>query len=170
MVRYSKKGILVESQFMATAAVLYFVTLIEFVCSSLQVILMNPESKFLVGSEDCLHLNVFSPQMPGTELDWILLIALGIWKINTYNVFSCFYNSVIVLKYNVVSIGSPTLLLVSISRQPTTFPKQIRLQNVFFRSRKKPIKINHQCKVMSTLSLGCKNKNQPWWIAKMFHF
>lgn len=33
--------------------------------SALQVNIMSPESKYLVGQEDCLYLNVFTPHLPG---------------------------------------------------------------------------------------------------------
>ena len=32
---------------------------------SLQVNLISPESKFLLGQEDCLYLNVYTPHLPG---------------------------------------------------------------------------------------------------------
>ena len=33
--------------------------------AAIQVNIMSPESKYLVGQEDCLYLNVFTPHLPG---------------------------------------------------------------------------------------------------------
>ena len=45
----------------------------------LQVNVVNPESKFLLGQEDCLYLNVFTPHLPGGGNDIKLNLPVIVW-------------------------------------------------------------------------------------------
>jgi len=44
--------------------------------SCLQVTVISPESSFLIGNEDCLYLNVFTPKLPGAGRDPLLPVVI----------------------------------------------------------------------------------------------
>ena len=44
----------------------------------IQALVLMPESKFFMGSEDCLYLNVYSPRLPGSDNDQPLPVVVWI--------------------------------------------------------------------------------------------
>ena len=72
----------------------------------LQVTVVAPESKFLIGQEDCLYLNVFTPYLPGggvgLNLPVIVWIHGGAFCLGSSD--SRLYGPELLLDYNVVLV------------------------------------------------------------------